>query len=529
MSYDKITSILLEIAGIIASSRGRNLSDVLHFIISKATEAVDAEGGSILIIRRRGRMEFWVAVGEKAHKLKEVVLEEGEGIAGKVAFDGMPRIVNEPYSHPLFSDRVDRLTGMRTRNLIAVPLKVEDKIIGVLEIVNKKEGNFTEADLEVLNSIASQAAKVIEVALLQQRLKRLKFYYQLIINSNMNGVVVISRSGRITLINPAARKMFGVESRLIGTKISKVTNSMLRELGFTMAEVLHSGSPVRKELSFKNRFLVARVAPLKRNDRIIGVMASVEDVSKLRELERMYRRAERLSYLGEMASRLSHEIRNPLSAIKGFLELIEDKIPAQFSELTRSTLSEVERLSKLTDDMVSLRKALNLKKVPADLNEVIRDMIPFLREQLRKESIIFQAKLSEEFLPVEVDIDKLKQVVLNLVKNSIEAINEHRNAAHGQEREFFVRIETSKSIEALPGEEPRPFAVLRVSDNGPGVSEEIRDKIFSPFFTTKRSGTGLGLAISHEVVRGHGGWITLETEEGKGTTFIIRIPLRVSS
>ncbi len=525
MSYEKLTSILLEITGIIASSRGRKLADVLHFIISKATEAVDAEGGSIIVIRKKGKMEFWVAVGEKAHRLKEVVLEEGEGIAGKVALDGMPRLVNDPYSHPLFSDRVDRLTGMKTRNLIAVPLKVENRIIGVLEIVNKRQGNFTESDLEVLSSIASQAAKVLEVSLLQQRLKRVKFYYRLIINSNLNGVVVMGRSGRITLINPALKKLFGIKSHIVGTKISKVSNPVLKELGFVMAEVLHSGRPRRRELVYENKYLVARVAPLKINDRIIGVMASVEDVSKLKELEKMYSRAEKLSYLGEMASRLSHEIRNPLAAIKGFLELASNRLPENMKELTESTMLEVERLTKLTDDMVSLRKALNLKRVHADLNDIIKDLQPLLKEQVEREGIAFEVRFSEEFLPVEVDVDKMKQVITNLVKNSLEAIKELK--ASGVQRNFFIKIEASKSIEALPGDSPKPFAVLKISDNGPGIPEDVRDKIFSPFFTTKRSGSGLGLPISHEIIRGHGGWMTLETEEGRGTTFIIRLPMRI--
>lgn len=227
----------------------------------------------------------------------------------------------------------------------------------------------------------------------------------------------------------------------------------------------------------------------------------------------------RLAALGEISSGLAHELNNPLMIISGYLELIHGAIhgasPPDFAELDshlQKAMRNVGRMKLIIQHIMEFARESMPVKRPAEINELIMRAFVLMNEQLRLKSIEVDMNLGSSVV-AEVDESRLEQVFVNLLSNARDAIIE----AHG---EAGGRISVSSRIVSDSELE------IEISDDGTGMSEEIRSKVFNPFFTTKEpgKGSGLGLSISHGIVQDHGGSINCASEKGRGTAFQIRLP-----
>jgi len=249
---------------------------------------------------------------------------------------------------------------------------------------------------------------------------------------------------------------------------------------------------------------------------------------KLREREEMIRnqaeellRSERLTAIGKMSTQIAHEIRNPLNAIGLRLEILEEAVGELAGEVAADRVSEiaalmealsreVERLTEVTDYYLRFAKFPHPQREPMDLSPMITDLLSFFREEARAAG----AELSwgvPEALPIHADNNLLRQALMNLVKNALEAV-----ALRPPEGGGRLRIKAWE-------EDGR--AHLRVRDNGAGIPAADRARIFEPFFTTKEAGTGLGLTLVQQIVREHGGEVSVSSGPGEGTTFHVTLPL----
>jgi len=277
-------------------------------------------------------------------------------------------------------------------------------------------------------------------------------------------------------------------------------------------------------------------------DLIIGVglgllLASIAWYALVgRRIERAFRaerqtiEAERLAELGAMTSGLAHEIKNPLSSIVLTAQLLREGVhDANLPEADAVPLirkvnmlaSETTRIRAILEDFLRYAGRFRLDRQPHDLRELVDELRDFLLPQSEAASVLLRTDLPHEAVTVSVDADLIKQALLNLMLNAMQAMEATTASAH---KELILRVERSPANPRQPAE-----AVIHIIDTGPGIDPSRHEEIFRPYVTARRGGSGLGLAVARRIVEEHGGKLTLFSEVGKGSDFQIRIPMTGST
>lgn len=236
-------------------------------------------------------------------------------------------------------------------------------------------------------------------------------------------------------------------------------------------------------------------------------------LARIEEMRKRLEQSERLSSLGQLAAGVAHEIRNPLNAIsmasqrlqREFLPCEEDK-GQEFSRLTGVVRDEIRRLNVIIEDFLTFSRSRRLELRQFSLTEVIQKLARLMGEEARARGVALTVKSAPDALMVPMDVDKLQQALINIVKNALES------------------IDGTGSIDIVLEKQPGDRAVVRISDTGAGLAPGEIEKIFDPDYTTKEKGLGLGLPIAYEIIRGHGGTIDVQSSQGRGTTFEISLP-----
>lgn len=238
-----------------------------------------------------------------------------------------------------------------------------------------------------------------------------------------------------------------------------------------------------------------------------GYVFLFSDISKIKVLEEQLRRSERLASLGRLSAGIAHEIRNPLSSIKGFAAILAKRQSAdeRSQEISRVMIQEVERLNRVVSELLDFARPTELHKQRCSVKGLIECTLPLIEKEAAERKVGIDFSVEPESLEAEVDADRFAQILLNLYLNAVQAMD-----GGG-----------AIKIEARRGETQ---TVFRISDSGPGIRTEHIPHIFDPYFTTKPNGVGLGLANVHKLVEAHGGEIAVESHPGCGTAFTIRIP-----
>ncbi|MBP1153449.1 MULTISPECIES: ATP-binding protein [unclassified Paenibacillus] len=244
--------------------------------------------------------------------------------------------------------------------------------------------------------------------------------------------------------------------------------------------------------------------------RVVGAYILFKDVTNLRSLEEQVQRSDRLAMIGQIAAGTAHEIRNPLTSIKGFLQVIRKTLQDQGlkkeSGYTEVMLQEINRINELVNEFLLLSKPRNVTYDKVDVSQVLRDILPIINNEAILHRVVVQYEAMYGLPHVVADREMLKQVFLNISKNGIEAMGDGG----------FLTI-----TEKVDLEERKVNIVIH--DTGPGIPMYVVDKIFDPFFTTKVEGTGLGLSVCQRIIHDIGGHIRVSSK-GFGTTFILSIP-----
>ena len=233
----------------------------------------------------------------------------------------------------------------------------------------------------------------------------------------------------------------------------------------------------------------------------IYFFSTIKDITDKKEVEEMMVRSEKMSIAGQLAAGVAHEIRNPLTAIKGFLQLLQAGINRK-DEYYKIMIDEIEKMEAITSEMLFISKPLTDYEDEESVIGMIEDVITLLRSQAKMKDIkIIQKNSIDSF--IYCDKSQVKQVLINLVKNAIEAMDEPGN--------IIITNETNDS-----------FVEINIIDEGEGISEEIIHKLGEPFFTTKQHGTGLGLMITKQILRRHNATMEILQNKNKGSTFKLR-------
>jgi two-component system, NtrC family, sensor histidine kinase HydH len=328
------------------------------------------------------------------------------------------------------------------------------------------------------------------------------------------GLIATDRSGRITFFNAVAEKITGLSR---DTVKSKEPDGFLPASLCGLRKTLDSGATITEQ-EMECRFAGARTVPVSVSAaRIInelgdfvGEVIILRDLGEVRRLQEEVRRQEKLAALGGLAAGVAHEIRNPLSAIKGLATFFAGQFEdgSEPREAAGVMIQEVDRLNRVITELLEFARPTDLKPRSADLAPLLDRSLELIRRDAAAKDIRIDLKIKEGVCPALIDPDRLSQCLLNLYLNAIEAMD-------------------NGGVLVLDcGPDGPEDLKITVSDTGRGIAPEHLGKIFDPYFTTKKTGTGLGLAIVHKIIEAQGGRIKVESALGRGSTFTIRIPCR---
>ncbi len=326
-----------------------------------------------------------------------------------------------------------------------------------------------------------------------------------------NGLITVDTTGRIVSTNRTATHILGMDT-VQGLKRS--LKNAIHLPGLNLHDVLHRDKPIiEKEIDWPTGRgaipLSVSVTPLRGPEGVrMGAVIILRDLREIRELQEKVRRSERLASLGRLASGVAHEIRNPLSSIKGFAQYFGDKFEAGSEDKSYAAImiQEVDRLNRVIAQLLDFARPKDLRLGLYPLSQILEHPLRLIQADLDKTGI----KLTKKPFPVDkikVDQDQITQALLNIFLNATESM----------EKGGELRVEA-----VLRPEKRR--AEIRISDSGPGIHQEDLSRIFDPFFSTKKKGTGLGLAITAKIIEVHEGELSVESGEGRGTTFKIYLP-----
>ena len=339
------------------------------------------------------------------------------------------------------------------------------------------------------------------------------------------GVIVVDQNNAINTFNKTAGAITGLDPETCLNKpLSEVFSIDLFEkiVGRTTKEKQKSPIVEREIETPHHGKIYTRISTspvLDKKNEQIGTVLNIEDITELRRLEEEAQRNRRLRATGEMAAGIAHEIRNPLGSIELFSSLLKKDLSEDQDkrEIVEHISASVKNMDRIISSLLLFAKSPQPSRQLCDLNELLKELFKDSSAILIPQGINPVFSLGKDAI-ANGDSHLLKQVFINLIRNAIQAMPEGGD----------LKITTQKSSQLeQPSDQSdycRQFIKITVADQGGGVSEENLANVFNPFFTTKDHGTGLGLSISHNIIKAHQGTIDVESEEGKGARFILKIP-----
>jgi PAS domain S-box-containing protein len=380
-------------------------------------------------------------------------------------------------------------------HVITIPLK-------------RKDGSF--------DVILEMAVDVTETLKLQDTLKVANSYLNTIISTSRDGIFALDEKEKVTIFNPAARKIFNIES---ARSVSKKELSAMLPEGFLSKVFENPGHVYLPETDVKT--IDGEATPVRlignklvTDDIYIGMAFSAQDMTEIKQLEKEKLEAERLSAVGHTVAGLAHGIKNLNTALEGGMYMLKtglaqgnlDRLQKGMEMLTRN----IERVSVFVKAFLSFSKGREIQAKICKPDEIVKDVIGLYAVRANELGIALKRETIGSIEPAPIDFESMHECLTNLVGNAIDACQ----VSDGNDLSVMVRTY-----------EENGTIVYEVVDNGSGMEYEVKKKVFTTFFTTKGlGGTGLGLLMTKKIVHEHGGTIDLESEPGKGTTFRIRLP-----
>jgi len=550
---------LLEISKAIAS--GLYLEDVLRLIVTVTANVMDSKICSLWILDEKDnilKLKATQSISEEY--LKERNLAMGEGVVGHVALHNQPMAILDVLKEPLYKEKeLAKKEGLVS--MLSVPMCIKEKVIGVINCYTSYPHPFSKSEEEMLTAVANQAAICIENSGLMETLDideilrlvlegvtknigfdRARLY---LVNEKKNileckmavgvgegkikGITlpldseesIVARSifekkpfiipdaSQDSRVNPLLKEKFNLHSLVVIPLLAKE-----RALGAIAADHVEPGKNITRErlesvmtfaqqagLAIHNAFMYEELKTFSQQmeEKIHKTTAD------LRKTEAQLIRSEKLAALGQLAAGIAHEIRNPLTSINILIHSLRENLPsgnAQREDL-KVVEEEIQRINEIIDQFLRFAKPAPPLFEKTDVLPIFEETLQLLRPQIERLQISVQ-KDFQSLPPINIDKEQMKQVILNLLMNAIQAM-----AGGGR----------LKLIGQISGD--HHWLQFFIKDSGMGIPSEDMDKLFDPFFSTKEGGMGLGLSIAHRIVDQHHGKIEVESTSGKGTLFTL--------
>jgi two-component system nitrogen regulation sensor histidine kinase NtrY len=350
-------------------------------------------------------------------------------------------------------------------------------------------------------------------------LERRKEYMEIILKSIAAGVISIDKEGNISTINKSAERMLGIEGdKVLGKRYREVLNPEYREVAKEWIREINSTrkDTIEKQVTVNSKgqtlTLLVHITVLRsETGSFIGIVAIFDDLTQLVK-------AQRVAAWREVARRIAHEIKNPLTPIQLSAERLRKRYGdmlsgdgAVFDECTKTIMKQTGELKELVNEFSNFARMPAAKPAPNNLSEIINEVLPLFKQAHK--DITFEHTCEDGIPIMNLDRDQIKRVIINLFQNAVSAIESTGNGGD-------VVVKTCYNDELQ-------MVTTEVSDTGCGIPEEDKSRLFEPYFSTKKSGTGLGLAIVNTIISDHNGYIRVKDNLPTGTKFIIELPVRV--
>jgi PAS domain S-box-containing protein len=403
----------------------------------------------------------------------------------------------------------------------------------VTEIARLRQ-RLEEIEASVAEHLHAERRLAHDARASEEALRQSEATARAVLESASEGIILIDASGRMTLVNAAAERMFGYpRTELLGRPLEVLLPERSRGphvahrtryfdephvrpmgIGLDLAGLRQDGSEFPVEISLSHvagpggGVAIAFIHDITERKRIEGQLQ--------RQREILYQ-SEKLAALGTMAAGIAHEMNNPLGIITTRIEVMlldaeQQRLPAQVIDDLQVLHRASQRVARIAASLRSFARHTPNDRVPLDLNAVVDESLQLMQKPLAAENIRVVTALDRTLPPILGEATTLHQVLMNLLTNAREAM-----PGGGQ-----IRLETG------PAERPGWIRLL-VADTGPGIPAEEISRIFDPFFTTKRTGTGLGLSVTYGIIQEHGGTVDVQSRPGEGTTFILGFPTTAPS
>ena len=475
---------------------------------------------------------------------------EGSAVA-KLLRLSHPHIIEGSALNDPFVQEMEESLGVKINSLLFIPLNVFHRPIGALLLLNKLYRNeFSENDLafgllvsqklsyrlENLRMKAIQTSEQNDLEVLfgkdNRILKEWKLYKQILDSVNF-GAILFDTKGRVYYRNNAAARLLRIPDRKKAVQNLQDVFSK-EELDRILENIGNTPLPItRQELHMEHRnipdyYLGYSIYPLDEPDEPSKFIIVFSEISRSKRIQAEIIRMDRMASLGILSSGIAHEIRNPLAGIKAMAQTLEEEIAGNptHKEYVDRILRQVNRLDNLLKAFFSYAKPKRPDPSAIHVKKIVMEVLPLFERKMRDENITVRQSYARDLYKVFVDANQIEQVFINLLINAFDAIKDEgtvtihaENAKHPQP--FFDRRNRIPSLFS------DRYIQITISDTGSGMPDEVREKIFNPFFTTKSNGTGLGLSIVYQIIKEHGGQIEAKSWPGKGSEFTILLPAAV--
>jgi two-component system sensor histidine kinase HydH len=330
------------------------------------------------------------------------------------------------------------------------------------------------------------------------------------------GLIALDKNGKIAFYNSSVERITGLN---LDQARGKEPDSILPSHFCGLKESLDRGETIfEKEMECKfsdGEFIPVSISASKivnEEGKYVGQVLIIRDLGEVRRLQDEIRRTEKLVAIGGLAAGVAHEIRNPLSSIKGIASYYENKFEddSEDREMAGVMIEEVDRMGRVISELLDFARPPKLNLKSSNVNDLLMHSARLVQQEAAAKNVQLQLDLSSSSIEADVDPDQLTQCFLNLYLNALQAMG---NGGH------LTITSTIKN---------RDIVAIDIEDNGPGISTDDLNKIFDPYYTTKATGTGLGLAIVHKIIEAHRGLIKVHSDTGQGTVFSITIPLKAA-
>jgi two-component system sensor histidine kinase HydH len=453
--------------------------------------------------------------------IKYLVLQDKKGIIFATSnIQTITKIEDDPALARIYEkkDEISRIMEFEGKNILELvrPFIVNDETYGLFRIGVSLDGYYrhvraTERQLIILFIILVGAGLILFYFFLKyQAYVDLREVFNKTLSAVEDGILMTDQNGVIIGVNKAFTRLLNIEEKIL---INRDYSTLFRNDELDIIKVLQKGMKIIDERSMFTRDIMYSTYPLlNTKGNINGAVSVLRDVTELRRFEKEREETERLKYLGNLVANFAHEIRNPLNGLSIAAQRLNkefDHENKEYRKLVSTIKQEIETLNRFLNDFLSLARPRIKENREFDLSGLLQSTVNFIEGQTKNAGIELKCNIKKN-CKIVGNMNDFKRALLNILLNSIEAL---------------ANVRTHKKVITIDLAKQSGKAVLQIKDNGKGMDEQEKERIFTPYYTTKKKGTGLGLYIAQKIIKDHNGSIEVQSTPGKGTAFYISIAI----